>query len=106
MLIIVNGDGWRAEVLHSEDPQVEVYHVYCDVNGTSHDAALAGAEWVLEHFAGGRIAYIRVRPEANSEKCFDTKETKHAGFVRFSYRPEAGSWSYAAAPEIFNFRVA
>jgi hypothetical protein len=106
MVIIVNGDGWRAEVLHSDGPQAAVYNVYCDVRGISNDTALAGAEWVLDHFAGGRVAHIRDMPEATSEKCFDTKETKHAGFVRFSYRPEAGSWSHGAPSEIVNFRVA
>jgi hypothetical protein len=84
--------------LVSDSPQPSGFlNVIARTIGETREDALAGAEFVLNAFAFGRLAYIRVKPEANSETDFDTKVTRHRGFVRFSYRLESGDWQY---PEI------
>ena len=53
-----------------------------------------GAEYILETFAKGRAAVIRAKPEAMSERDWDTQLMRHSGYVRFSYRLEPGEWMY------------
>ena len=57
-------------------------------------------------FAKGRTAFVRNLPEADSDTNFDTKLTKHRGYVRFSFRLEAGSWHYPSPEEARNIGLA
>lgn len=89
----IYSDGWVATVLTG--PCMDGwYQIYCTTVGETNDKALEGAEHVLNAFAFGRAALIRVRPESDSETDFDTKEARHAGIVRFHYRLDAGEWHY------------
>jgi hypothetical protein len=48
----------------------------------------------LERLAAGRRAFIRVRPEVNREKDFQTDDEVTRSYVRFSFRDEPGEWDY------------
>jgi len=37
---------------------------------------------------------MRCQPEADTYKEYDTKETKHQGFVRFSFALMPGEWMF------------
>lgn len=89
----IYSDGWVATVFVSP-PHDGFYPVYCRTSGDTQEKALEAAQYVLEAFALGREAFIRVKPEAHSDTDFDTKETYHRGFVRFSYKLEPGCWHY------------
>lgn len=90
----IYGEGWSATVLTGPSRD-GWYQVYCTTLGESGEKALEGAAYILNAFAFGRVALIRVRPEAASDKDFDTKEVHHKGVVRFMYRLDAGDWQYA-----------
>ncbi len=93
MLIEVAAPDWTARVLLSDDLSPHgIWSAECRTEAASAPIALAAAEKVLSLFAKGRTAFIRCAPEAMSEKDFDTKETKHRGFVRFSFMQEPGEW--------------
>jgi hypothetical protein len=49
---------------------------------------------ILERLAAGRSAFIRVRPEVNREKNFQTGDEVMHSYVRFSFRDEPGEWEY------------
>jgi|SRR5580693_563577 hypothetical protein len=91
MEIFIKEIDWAATVLLT--PQdADVLHCVAFVNGRTAESALKGADKVLNLFAKGREAYLRVEPESYSEVDSNTKELKHAGFVRFSFRKEPGRW--------------
>jgi hypothetical protein len=93
MMIHAEEDKWQAEVLFSPASALSaVMHCTARVKAETNDDALSGAQCVLDLFARGRKAFLRVLPEANKETDFDTKETKIEGFVRFSFSLEAGEW--------------
>ncbi len=92
-MIEIHGDGWFASIL-SGPPEDGIFNVFCTTVGNTHAEAMMGATAVLNIFAHGRWAFIRVKPEAVSEEDFDTKITHHRGFVRFSYKLESGEWHY------------
>jgi hypothetical protein len=97
-MIKIHSDNWVATVLSLSHPSEGFFHIYATTIGETKEDAFAGAEYVLNAFAFGRLALIRAKPEANSETDFDTKLTRHKGFVRFSYRLEAGEWQYPDPP--------
>ena len=92
--IKIYANDWVATVLTSMINDAGFFHVICNVEGISHSAAILGAEHILNIFAKGRMAMILAKPEANSETDFDTKIIHHRGYVRFSYKLEAGDWQY------------
>jgi hypothetical protein len=85
------GQGWVSRILISDPPQ-DWYHVYATTIGVTQQAAIEAAEFTLQLLAAHREAVIRVKPEASSHTDFDTKETRHRGFVRFSMKLDPGSW--------------
>jgi hypothetical protein len=88
-------ESWIAELIVSPQSEMAGFmHCTGMVTGKTQEHALEGARIVLDLFAKGRNTFIRTPPEANSETDFDTKETHHLGYVRFSVRLEAGSWNY------------
>ncbi len=91
--ISVEGHGWTAIGFVSEQPD-GIITVECRTKGDSQAEALFGATYVLNMFAKGRFAFIRVKPEVDSYKDFDTKITHHKGYVRFHYKLEPGEWHY------------
>jgi hypothetical protein len=91
----MQGNSWIASVLVSDGPN-GLYHVTVTSLGDTQDDALAGAKFVLDVFAKGRLAYIRVNPEAHSYTDYDTKRTVNRGFARFSFKIEAGEWQPVA----------
>lgn len=96
-VIEMQGNSWFASVLVSDGPQPNgLYHVTVKTLGDTNKDALAGAQFVLDVFAKGRIAYVRVNPEAHSDTDYDTKQTTHQGFARFSFKMEAGEWQSVA----------
>jgi hypothetical protein len=94
MLVRMSDDKWTAEVMISP-PRVEMpgyIHCQARVKAQTNDDALIGAQYILNLFAKGRKAFIRVVPEANRETDFNTKEDRIEGYVRFSFALEAGEW--------------
>lgn len=93
MEIRIAEEKWTAEILFS--PQSEIaglIHCSVTIKAESKEDALNGAQYVLDLFAKGRETFIRVKPEATFETCFDTKELRISGFVRFSFSLKAGAW--------------
>lgn len=68
----------------------EFNHVYIRGEGTDKQDTLEAVTTVTEWVARDRECYIRVEPEVNSEKDFDTKVTRHRAWSRFSFRDQAG----------------
>lgn len=81
---------WRAEIILSSSPETDFYNVQVFVDGDSHDDALNGAKLIFDRFGAGCERFIRVVPEASSERDFDTKELKHRGYTRFSFADKPG----------------
>lgn len=95
MEIKITDDNWTAEVLVSPQPvMLDFVHCIAKVTGKTEADALRGAQCVLDLFAKGRETYVRNKPESDTQTNFDTKETQHFGFVRFSFRLESGDWVY------------
>lgn len=82
--------GWRAEIIVSYNADDKYHHVYATTHGDSKDDALAGAQFVYDSFNKEKERFVRALPVANSEVDFDTKETNHRGFVRFSFSDKNG----------------
>ena len=98
-LVTLSSDKWNAEILVSDQPgEAGFIHVQAKVLGDSMEDALTGAKQILDKYAAGKLAYIRAKPEAHSDRDFDTKIVVHRGWVRFSYKDEPGEWNY---PESF-----
>ena len=91
------GNKWVATIIVSGIPYPEdgLFHVSCETVGVNQYEANAAAWYVLRHFASGRLAFIRVEPEAHSDTDFATKIIHHRGHVRFSYKLEPGEWTRA-----------
>ena len=87
---------WSANILLT--PQANgtsgFWHCQARVLGHSLEEARNGAQHILDIFAAGRIAFVRVPPEASTEKDFRTKTEQHVGYVRFSFGLKAGTWTY------------
>ena len=81
--------GWTAQIIVS-DGGSGFKHLYATIDGDSHAEAIEGAQSIYEGFGSNRECFIRVLPEAHSETDFDTKITRHRGFVRFSFGPNDG----------------
>ena len=93
--IKVYSERWAAEVLISDDPNKAGFkHVQARLLADSQDDALAGAQQILNDYATGKTAYIRAKPEAQSERDFATNFVFHRGYVRFSFKDEPGEWHY------------
>lgn len=93
--IKVYANDWVATIFASPWPDPSGFYSICAITvGSSAINAEFAANYVLAHFANGRLAVIRVRPQANSEKDFATQITHHRGIVRFSYKLEPGSWHW------------
>lgn len=93
--IKVYANNWVATVIASpEADENGFFNVYATTLGSTLSDALTAATYVLDAFALGRTAFIRVVPEAHSEVLYDHKITQHRGFVRFSYKLEPGTWLY------------
>lgn len=75
----------------------EFTNISAKVDADSGDEAREVAEMVLNGFAGGKLTVIRAAPEAISETDFDTKETRHRGYVRFTFSDQPGEWRYSDA---------
>ena len=88
-------DTWTSNVVISKDDN-GLFHVYCKTEGTSEPAALEGAQFAYDVLAAGRLHYVRCLPTATSEKSFDSGQTEHRGYTRFSMKLEPGS---AVMPE-------
>src|SRR5882762_1655114 len=93
----IYSNGWVATILTGKASPEGFFNIYATTIGETKEDALAGAEYVLNAFAFGRLAFIRVAPKAHSDFDFDTKLTRNNGIVRLSYKLEAGEWHY---PEI------
>ncbi len=91
--ISVGGLGWSAIAYVNEQPD-GMLTAECHTKGDSQAEALFGANYVLNMLAKGRFAVVRIKPEAASEKDFDTRLTRYHGYVRFHYKLEPGEWHY------------
>lgn len=97
----IYANNWVATVFASPEADASgFFAVYATTVGASAQYAGDAATFVLNAFAFGRTAVIRVAPESNSEKNFATQTIRHHGFVRFSYKLEAGGWHYLADEDI------
>ena len=100
MQIQITEVNWTATVLIA--PQAESDDIlHCEIRtiGATLKDALAGATIVSDLFAKHRTAFIRAMPEAASDTNFDTKETKHCGYARFSFKLESGAWHLPETPK-------
>ena len=96
MKILIEEDSWIAEITVSQQSNISDFvHCIGKVNGFTKEDAFIGAQYILDLFAKGRSAFIRVEPSAESDTSFDTKKITHRGFVRFSFRLESGDWQYS-----------
>lgn len=86
------GDGpWeRIELLFHVEP-ADTHHVTAHVSGDSLEVCLAGAAAVLS-VVKGKVAFIRIPPEADSQKDIMHDRWVHRGYVRFSFKDEPGEW--------------
>jgi len=75
---------WSVTVQVSRD-ESGAHHVYAVSDGDNKDDSLAAVQFVKDNFVRGRLTAMRVEPEAESERDFDTKLTRHRGFVRFTF---------------------
>ncbi len=86
---------WKAEVAISDGGSPDGFtHVECRTTGDSVPHALMGAEYILNAFCKGRLAFIRVKPEAASDTDFRSSKIVNKGYVRFGYKLEPGEWHY------------
>lgn len=70
----------------------EFNHVYIRGEGTDKQDTLEAVTTVTEWVARDRECYIRVEPEVNSEKDFDTKSNAPPSLVKvFISRPSWGA---------------
>lgn len=93
MEVRISEDDWCAELICSPQSHMAGFmHCTAKVVGRTEAHALDGAKAVLDLFAKGREAFVRVAPEASTERDFDTKEVRYRGYVRFSVKLEAGEW--------------
>ncbi len=84
---------WRAHIsMHCDDVEPRIFYVECHTLASSVDEAKSGAEFVLDAMASGKSAFIRVAPEADEYRQFDTGTTDYKGYVRFSYVNSPGEW--------------
>jgi hypothetical protein len=99
--VTVHSPGWTAKVLESENPSPDgMRHIYATIDGDSAALALFGAEHILNVYAKGRVAFIRVMPEVGVDRRFDSQIVRYLGFVRFSYRLEPGEWTYVESSNV------
>lgn len=91
-----HGEGWTARCFISKPDLAEDIMTNANVHTLGQDAerALYGAKHVLDLLAAGRLAYIRVKPEVQNDRRFDTQENLHRGYVRFSFTLTPGEWHY------------
>jgi hypothetical protein len=96
---------WTASVIITtfDEPDI-MTRVTAIVHAKSEKECLKGAEHILNTMAAGKIAHIREKPCASSEKDFDTKEVTHNGYVRFSYLDRPGDWTYSDSATMVPFR--
>jgi hypothetical protein len=88
-------EGWRINDLIFQGPDNGVCYVIAQIIGDSNAAALAGARAIL-HAVEGRTTFIRIRPEAASQKDYLEDKIVHRGYVRFSFKNEPGNWIFPA----------
>jgi hypothetical protein len=85
MLLNCAGNGWLAELTVSDEISPDgLVHCQVRVRGDSQEQALKATQYLFQMFTGGRESYIRAYPEALSDLDFDTKQTLHQGYARFS----------------------
>lgn len=95
MKIYIEEETWNAEILlFPQEPLSDYINLTAYVRGHTQETSLEGARRILNLFAEGRFACIRVLPEGVSEIDFDTKETEHRAYVRFTFRLGTGEWCY------------
>lgn len=102
--IKVYANKWVATIIVGHEPDPDgFFHISVATVGATKVDALDAAEYVLSAYATGRVAFIRVKPVAESHRNYITKETTHHGHVRFSYQLKAGVWSYPdqSIPKLF-----
>ena len=87
---------WKAHVeimSGHHGPEIEVLrNVEARVDGDSMGEAIAGAEYIMNALAKGKLAYIRVWPEADKWLDFDANRIDYRGYVRFSVSTREGEW--------------
>lgn len=88
----IEGLGWKASVNITPDLSNEWIHLEASVLGDSLEFALAGADWIMDHFGKGRTCMIRVPPEADTYRDFDSKKNIYKGYVRFSWENAPYHW--------------
>lgn len=100
MQVYMEKDGWVALVMISDgNTQDPFCHIMASVRSEREENAKIGADYVLNLFAQGREAFIRVAPVTERLTDFESAGAAiYCGFVRFSFRHRAGAWSYISAP--------
>lgn len=88
-------DDWLVNVIISPQP-TEYGGVSIQVKawGKSQEFALEGTKLITKLLADGKKTFMRVSPEVNSEKEFDTQQMIHRGYARFTVWDEKGEWIY------------
>jgi hypothetical protein len=95
MLVIIRRETWKAEVIISDTPDENGFsHLEIRTVAVSKEEAKEAAREVAKTYADGKLAVVRVAPEALSDKDFCTQEIKYAGYARLSFKDEPGEWHY------------
>lgn len=66
------------------------YHLIGKATGESKEECQTLVELAAKAFTDGRETYMRIKPESDTWTDFDTKETQHRGYVRFSFLDRPG----------------
>jgi len=91
--MIIDGERWSATILSSpETHSDDLIHLTATVDADTKDDAAAGAKCIMDLFAKGRDAFIRVQPEVTTQKNFEMDKIEIRGYVRFSFKLAAGEW--------------
>lgn len=88
------GAGWTAYVEHRAPSGIHWGYLRADIRAMNKPLALATAQGFLDRYAKGKLAIVRARPEATTDKDFATNEVTHKGYVRFLYKDEPGEWTF------------
>lgn len=84
---------WQAVVICSEQtPGGDHFHFEIKVDASSKEEALSGVTKLTEIIAKGKTTIFRFMPEADSQVDFNSKETLHRGYSRFTLVDRPGDW--------------
>ncbi len=97
---------WDKINLSFHEEPTGLFHVTADIRLDGQKECLLAAGTVL-NAVKGKTAFIRIPPEASSDRDIVRDVWLHCGYVRFSFKDEPGVWRYSEkqkeTPEFLGF---